>query len=203
MKRVINIFRKAYSKLLFELEPEPFFMNQNKNYSAYEIGDWTYGNPVVRFRKTGATLKIGKFCAIASGVTILLGGEHRVDWATTYPFNVVFDEAKEFKGHPRTRGDVVIGNDVWIGQDVFIISGVVIGNGAVIGARSVVTKDVAPYSIAAGNPATLVRFRFSDSQIEALQKIAWWDWPWPEIMEALPLLLTSDIDAFIDKYSKD
>ncbi len=176
------------------------FMSQNERYAGYQIGDWTYGDPEVRSWGEGTTLKIGRFCSISNGVVIFLGGEHRPDWVTTYPFNVIFRDARNFSGHPRTKGDVIIGNDVWIGYGVMILSGITIGNGAIIAARSVVTKDVAPYSIVAGNPAHHIRFRFSDSTIEALQRIAWWDWPLTKIMEAWPLLLSTDIDVFVNKY---
>jgi acetyltransferase-like isoleucine patch superfamily enzyme len=177
--------------------PEPFFMNKNKRYAKYQIGAWTYGNPSIRSWREGTTLQIGKFCAIADGVVILLGGEHRIDWVTTYPFSKIFSKAKRFTGHPRSKGDVIIGNDVWIGREALILSGVTIGNGAVVAARSVVAEDVAPYSIIAGNPAQFIRFRFNKSIIEELQKIAWWNWPLSKIEEAWPLLLSSDIAAFI------
>ena len=183
-----------------QLDPDPFFMSQDKCYASYQIGAWTYGKPKVISWGEGAGLQIGKFCSIAEGVTILLGGEHRTDWVTTYPFNVIFEEGKSFDGHPRTKGDVSIGNDVWIGSEAFILSGVTIGDGAVIAARSVVTRDVPPYSIVAGNPARQVRLRFSETVIDALQRIRWWDWPISEITTALPLLLSSDIEAFVAKY---
>ena len=74
---------------------------------------------------------------------------------------------------PVTRGDVIISNDVWIGHGASILSGVQIGDGAVIGARAVITKDVEPYSIVAGNPARLIRKRFDDETIRKLQEIRW------------------------------
>jgi virginiamycin A acetyltransferase len=177
----------------------PFFMKNNKRYAKYEIGDWTYGKPRIRSWREGATFKIGRFCSIADGVTILLGGEHRVDWVTTYPVNILFG-GERVPGLPTTKGDVVIGNDVWIGQDALILSGVQIGNGAVIAARSVVKDDVLPYSIVAGNPAQHIKFRFSKSVIDDLQDIAWWNWPLSKIEEALPLLLSSNIEAFTATY---
>jgi acetyltransferase-like isoleucine patch superfamily enzyme len=133
--------KKAIKKIF--LPPAHFFMNQNERYSKYEIGEGTYGNPTVRSGHEGTTLKIGRFCSIADGVTILLGGEHRVDWVTTYPVNLIFG-IKRIAGLTRSKGDVIIGNDVWVGRDVLILSGVEIGDGAVIAARSVVTENVAP-----------------------------------------------------------
>jgi len=164
----------------------------------YDIGEYTYGFPKVLSWGEGATLRIGKFCSIAEGVVILLGGEHRIDWVTTYPFSVLFPEAGEFRGHPRTKGDVVIGNDVWIGQEATILSGVTIGNGAVIAARSVVSRPVPDYAIVGGNPARVVRYRFPEPQIRALQEIAWWNWPRERIVRYLPLLLSNQIDDFIE-----
>jgi acetyltransferase-like isoleucine patch superfamily enzyme len=175
-------------------------MADNEAYAAYEIGQWTYGKPIVEFPSSRATLKIGRFCSIADSVRILLGGEHNVHWVTTYPFNVVWPEAQSFTGHPATRGGVSIGNDVWIGRDSVIMSGCQIGNGAVIGAGSIVRQNVFPYSIVAGNPARHLRFRFSAEQIEALEQIAWWNWPIEKIIAALPLLLGPDIQQFISKY---
>ena len=170
-------------------------MCRNPEYSAFNIGEWTYGRPTVLSHNDGATLKIGKFCSIAGNVTILLGGEHRIDWITTYPFNVFFSEAKHLRGHPATKGDVIINNDVWIGEGAFILSGIHIGNGAVIAAKSVVTKDVEPYTIVGGNPAQKIRKRFPDHVIEELLDIQWWDLPMEKIKESIPLLLSNDVKA--------
>lgn len=178
-------------------------MAENPRYAAYEIGEWTYGSPNVGSWGEGASLRIGRFCSIASDVTIMLGGEHRMDWVTTYPFSALFEEASQYIGHPRTKGDVTIGHDVWIGYDALILSGVRVGNGAVVGARSVVTSDVAPYTVVAGNPARVVRSRFPASVVEALERIAWWDWPISKIAEAWPLLLSPDVGEFIGRFGGD
>jgi virginiamycin A acetyltransferase len=181
----------------------PEVTRENPAYSTYEIGAWTYGKPAVLSWNEGAKLQIGKYCSIAAGVTILLGGEHRPDWVTTYPFNIMWTGLRNLSGTPTTRGDVIIGNDVWIGRDAFIVSGVKIGNGAVIGARSMVTKNVAPYTIVAGNPARVVRERFTPEQRDALLKIAWWTWPETRIREAVPLLLSGKVDEFIQTYTRE
>ncbi len=175
------------------------FMNRNSKYSKYKIGQFSYGDPIILRWGEPSTLKIGKFCAIAEDVVILLGGEHHVDWVTTYPFNACFKDFQHFRGHPATKGDVVIGNDVWIGMKAMIMSGVKIGDGAVIGASSVVTKDVPPYAIAAGNPARLVRMRFDEATIVKLFRIKWWDWTIQRIKENMPLLLSGNIEEFVNK----
>ena len=85
-------------------------------------------------------MKIGKFCSLAEEVVFILGGEHRADWITTYPFNALFDEGAHITGHPSSKGDIVVGNDVWIGYQSCILSGVTIGNGAIIGAKVLLQK---------------------------------------------------------------
>ena len=146
----------------------------------------------------GTTLTVGAFCSVAAGVKVFLGGEHRTDWVSTYPFTEFWPEAtKGISGHPHSRGDVVIGHDVWIGTEAMIMSGVHIGDGAVIGARAVVTKDVPPYTIVAGNPARVVRLRFPPEIVERLQRVAWWNWDDERIARFLPLLLSGDVERFL------
>jgi len=175
-------------------------MAENKKYSGYQIGVGTYGWPEILYYDAGATLKIGNYCSIAPGVKILLGGEHHVEYVTTYPFSLLLNEAKNLPGYPYSKGDVIIGNDVWIGQDAMILSGVCIRDGAVVAGRSVVTRDVAPYSVVAGDPARHIKFRFSQEAIDALLEIAWWNWPASEIRKAWPLLQSPDVDRFIEQY---
>ncbi len=176
-------------------------MKRNPAYSRFDIGDWSYGYPEVFSWGEEATLKIGKFCSLAEGVKILLGGEHRIDWVTTYPLSIFFDQADRYPGHPHTKGDVIIGNDVWIAMDAMIFSGVEIGDGAVISARSIVTKDVPAYAVVGGNPAEVIRYRFDEQTRVALRAIAWWNWPEEKIRDALPLLLSSDISRFINIFT--
>ena len=187
-------------RLIRKQDPHYFFTNRNEKYRDYSIGDWTYGEPVIYRWGEKTKLSIGKFCSIADGVTILLGGEHRTEWLTTYPFNIFIEGAKGIHGHPITKGDVIIGNDVWIGANATILSGVTIHDGAVIGAGSLVCKDLAAYSISAGNPAKQIRLRFDESTITALLKIAWWNWPLEKIESAIPLLLSGNAEPFIERY---
>lgn len=162
------------------------------------MDEGSYGNPIVLSWGEGTIATVGKYSSISTGTTILLGGEHRIDWVTTYPFSTLWPEAVNYKGHPRTKGNVVIGHDVWIGYEALILSGVTIGSGAVVAARSVVTKDVPPYAIVGGNPAKFIRYRFDQETILKLLSIAWWDWPKEEISKAMPFLLSDNIQNFID-----
>jgi len=166
-------------------------------YPQYNMGRGTYGDLRVRSWGEGSTLTMGAFCSVAHGVQILLGGEHRPDWVTTYPFSVLWENGRHLPGHPASKGDVVIGNDVWIGAEAMILSGVTIGDGAVIGARSVVTKDVPPYAIVGGNPARLIRLRFDQTTIARLQNLQWWTWDDARIERFLPLLLSDSVEAFL------
>jgi len=178
------------------------FTKDNPAYQAHSIGEYTYGSPVISNWATDGKLIIGKFCSIASGVLIELGGEHRIDWLTTYPFPPIFKWARKYPGHPASKGDVVIHNDVWIGYGASIFSGVTIDNGAVIGARAVVagSKHIGPYEIWAGNPARFIRCRFEADEISAMERIAWWDWPIEQIADSMPLLLSNNIEEFVARY---
>lgn len=187
-------------QLISPAQPEPRLMCDNPRFAGYKIGRWSYGRPEVLSWNEGTVLEVGSFCSISDTAKILLGGEHRTDWVTTYPFGEFFPEASGFKGHPQSKGNVVIGHDVWIGYQALILSGVSIGSGAVVAARSVVTKDVAPYSIVAGNPARHIRFRFDESTIEALLKIAWWHWPLPKIKAVWPFLLAPRVEDFVAEF---
>ena len=137
----------------------------------HDIGEHTYGVPIILEWDDQTKLKIGKYCSIANDTIIILGGEHRTDWITTYPFDTF-----SLKGIPKTKGNVTIGNDVWIGYRVTILSGVTIGDGAVLGAGSIVTKDIEPYTIVAGNPAKEIRKRFDKKTIRRLLEEKWWEW---------------------------
>jgi acetyltransferase-like isoleucine patch superfamily enzyme len=161
----------------------------------------SYGNPQIFQWGEGAKYKIGHFCSIAFGVQIFLGGNHRTDWVTTFPFGHTSKETfnVSVEGHPHTKGDVVIKNDVWIGANAVIMSGVTIGNGAVVAANSVVTKDVPDYCIVAGNPAKVVKKRFTDEQITELLQNPWWELSDKEIEPLIPLLCSNNIDGLISK----
>jgi acetyltransferase-like isoleucine patch superfamily enzyme len=168
----------------------------------YEIGEYSYGLPNVLSWGEGKKLFVGKFVSFAGGITIFLGGNHRPDWVTTYPFSAINDtwpEAAGIEGHPQSKGDVIIKNDVWIGEGSVIMSGVTIGDGAVIAAHSVVTKNVPSYAIVGGNPARIIRYRFDVEIIKRLLKVSWWDWPESRIRSSISDLVSNDIIAFLLK----
>ena len=172
------------------------------NYTKYAVGKYTYGAPIVRDWHQGSTLKIGDFSSIAENVTILLGGNHSTDWVSSFPFGIVFDEFKEkHYNYPKlSKGSVIIGNDVWIGLNTTILSGVTIGDGAIVAAGSIVTKNVDPYAIVGGNPAKVIKKRFSDEAIAKLLTIQWWNWEIDKIKDNLDLIMSDDINLFIDRH---
>jgi chloramphenicol O-acetyltransferase type B len=159
-----------------------------------KVGRFTYGNPRIMIWTEHESLTVGSFCSIADNVTIFAGGEHNHNWATTYPLRIAFNSPMaNIDGHPASKGPTVIGNDVWIGYGATIMSGVVIGDGAVIGAQSVVTKDIPPYAICVGNPATVKKMRFDSKTIEKLQALCWWNWSIEKIKLNLHVLCNDDL----------
>ncbi len=173
------------------------------------MGAGSYGTPSIhvwrdaRGRALGGRVIIGAYVSIADGVEVFTGGNHRTDWVTTYPIRKKFDlPGADHDGHPASKGDVHVGNDVWIGAGALILSGVTIGDGAVVGARAVVTREVRPYAVVVGNPAREVRRRFSDTQIDALTQIGWWNWHPDVIRDRAAALSSPDIDGFIRAYAR-
>lgn len=166
------------------------------------VGEHSYGWPKVNvYPGDTGKVTIGKFSATAADVEVFVGGNHRTDWVSTFPFRIMFDlPGRLHDGAPSSKGDVQVGHDVWIGKGAKILSGVRIGNGAVIGAYAVVSRDVRAYAIAVGNPAVEVRRRFDDARIEALERAAWWDWPIEQVLDSIPLLSSPDIDSFLARF---
>ena len=136
-------------------------------------------------------LYIGNYVCIGAGAVILLGGNntHRNDWFSNYPF------AECILDSYQTRGDTVIADAVWIGMRSMILPGVRLGEGCVVAAGSVVTKDVPPYTVVGGNPATILKKRFDDETISRLLALKLYDLSEEQIAELRPLLCASDINA--------
>lgn len=160
------------------------------------IGRYTYDHRLLNILawQNGASLRIGQFCSLANDIQIILGGEHMMGWVTTSPLHMIFDTPLPSDPVASSRRDIEIGNDVWIATGATILGGVTIGNGAVVAAHSVVTRDVPPYSVVAGNPARVRKLRFEQEIIVLLQNLRWWDLPTAVIQDLTPKLLT-DPDA--------
>jgi len=180
------------------------YQNQNRIRS---VGKHTYGSHNIEIYYWGENtwLDIGNFCSISGHIHVYLGGNHRIDWATTYPFghiNQSIFNSFNGQGHPQTKGNVVIGNDVWIGTHVTIMSGVTIGDGACIASNSVITKDIEPYSVVGGNPHKLIKKRFDDKIINQLLELKWWDMDDYAINEMSPYLCSSDFSQYLPELLK-
>jgi virginiamycin A acetyltransferase len=190
--------------------PQVCFIKNTVTNPNIVIGDYTYyddpedsenfeRNVLYHFPFIGDKLIIGKFCAIARGVQFIMNGaNHKISGFSSYPFGI-FGNGWE-KAIPQIsdlpyKSDTVIGNDVWIGYESVIMPGVQIGDGAIIAAKSVVVKDVAPYTIVGGNPAKLIRERFAPEIIDSLRKIAWWNWDIEKITRNLESIGSADIEA--------
>lgn len=168
-----------------------------KYHGKYSYGFGSYGLPIIYDWNEGTTLKIGSYCSIAADVQIFLGGNHRADWISTFPFRVMTEEARHIPDDQGSKGDVTIGSDVWLCSSSIILSGVTIGHGAIVAAGAVVSKDVAPYSIVAGNPARHVKWRFDAKTRDELLAMEWWTWPEHEIKQASAILSSNNIEKLI------
>lgn len=173
-------------------QPRVVFLKPLIQSPRIEVGNYTYyddpDDPTAFERENvlytygPERLIIGKYCAIATGARFMMAGaNHPTIGVSTFPFAIFGGEWRErtvdlIYDMP-SRGDTVVGNDVWIGYRALIMPAVTIGDGAIIGAGALVSKDVPPYGIVAGNPARLLRTRFSETDVARLLRAAWWDWP--------------------------
>lgn len=144
-----------------------------------QVGPHSYGTPRIQhFDHDGTRLIIGPFCSIAEGVTFVLGGNHNMGAVSTYPFRIRWDLPGAGRdGQPWSKGDVIVDGDVWIGTGALILSGVHLGAGSVVAAGAVVSSDVAPYTVVAGNPAREMKHRFSVAICKRLVASEWWTLP--------------------------
>ena len=152
-----------------------------------QLGDYSY------FAKNAqvANTTIGKFCSI--GPNFCCGmGIHPTDGLSTHPMF--------YRGDMEEHKQITIGNDVFIGANVTVLDGVTIGDGAVIGAGAVVSKDIPPYAVAVGSPIKIKKFRLTEKQIAAMERIQWWNWDDEKLKEVRDMF--KDIDKFIEKYDK-
>ena len=187
---------KARQKLLNK--PERSQRAFKKQYPHFKVGSNCYGVPRIKHLHPDATLAIGNYCSFAKNVQIFLGGNHRLDWVSTYRYPIFFQEALHIKNSASTNGNITIGNDVWLCENCTVLSGINIGHGAVVANGAVVTKDVAAYEIVGGNPAKHIRWRFDELTREALLKSEWWDWPEDELLRIVDIICSDDISRFID-----
>lgn len=163
--------------------------------TSFERKNVLYHYPINKDR-----LIIGKFCSIACGAKFIMNGaNHSLQSFSTYPFPIFSEEWNSGQIASEAwdnKGDIVLENDVWIGFEAVVLAGVRIGNGAIVAARSLVNKDVPPFSIVGGAPARIIRKRFPDEVIELLQESMWWNWDIERTRDAIPVLCRGDFSGF-------
>lgn len=191
-------------------DPHTVFLANVVTAPFIEVGPFTYYHDpdgpehfekkcvLQHFEPHGDRLVIGRYCALATGVRFFMSGaNHRLDILSGYPFDEMAEAWKpgfDAERHvPPSRGNIEVGNDVWIGNTATILPGVRIGNGAVVAASAVVTQDVPPYAIVAGNPARLLRRRFDDATVSTLERLAWWNWPIEKITRNVDAIRGADL----------
>ncbi|MEK5040732.1 DapH/DapD/GlmU-related protein [Sporosarcina sp. FSL K6-3457] len=163
------------------------------------IGKYTYGINPSTATYPDQIEEIGAFCSI--NYTASIGSKnHPIKFVSTHPF--LYNANRGFIESDNTEyrmdNKVIIGNDVWIGAHAVILPGVSIGNGAIVGAGAVVTKDVPPFAIVGGVPAKIIRYRFKQDIIEAMQEIKWWNWTDEKIKSNLDLFYSPE--EFVKKH---
>lgn len=190
--------------------PQVTYLKAVLTNSNIQVGEFTYyddpdgweqfeRNVLYHFPFIGDRLVIGRYCAIARGVKFVMNGaNHKVSGFSTYPFFIFgngWEAAAPGPGELPYKGDTVVGNDVWLGYDSLLMPGVTVGDGAIVAARSVVTRDVPPYAIVGGNPATVIRTRFPATVVDELLRIRWWDWEAAKVTRNVRAIVNADLDV--------
>ncbi len=200
---MLSTLKEFIAELILKIQKIPASVQYNKllKKGLLEVGRYTYGVPEIDvYKNSERKVTIGSFCSISKNVRIITGGIHPSDWISTFPIRDFVGVDIPYDGMPTSKGEIFIGHDVWIGTGVTILSSVTIGPGAIIASGSIVTKDIQPYAIAAGIPAKVIRYRFSEQQIIELLKIKWWEWDIEKIKSNIHLLSSGKIDQFINTH---
>lgn len=202
----------------FENQFSSQLLNKTVNHPNIEIGVFSYYSgyhhkhdfvECVRYlhdkREDVDKLIIGSYCSIGSGAVFMMAGNqgHNLKWISTFPFYFQANIFKSSKNGFEKVGNTTIGNDVWIGSEAMIMPGVTIGDGAVIAARAVVTKDVEPYTVVGGNPATFIKSRFNESEIKKLLIMKWWNWQEENVKESISTICSDSIEGLWNYWNEN
>lgn len=178
----------------FELYPSPAFRKNIQDHTSLRTD--TLAGLELFYNNKAENLKIGRFCSFGENVKFLLNRNHNIKNISTHLLNYKYN-GKSKVNDIIFKGDIVFDNDVWVGKGAMFLPNVHIGNGAVIGAGAVVTKDVPPYAVVAGNPAKVIKYRFDEDTVKKLLEIKWWDWPLYKVYDNVDLLDSGNIDELI------
>lgn len=201
MINFVSLFSKLCKKGRFSYIVNSKIDKNAKVYSGSSVVNSSIGKySYCGYDCTILNAQIGKFCSIAGSV-VIGAPNHPIKYVSSSPaFTKGRCAVEKFSNLEfNAFGQTFIGNDVWIGERALIKQGIKIGDGAVIGMGSIVTHDVEPYTIVAGNPAKEIRKRFDELTIKKLQAISWWDFNEKKLKEISPLM--NDVNSFIDKCS--
>ncbi len=172
---------------------------KQNTFATFGVGSYITEGTIPDPDITPLHILVGSYSSIAAGNIFLIAQNHYYRAVTTYPFYIALKKFKDRKPSAfKERRQVIIGNDVWMGINVTVFGGIRIGDGAVVAANATVTKDVPPYSIVAGLPARVIKYRFEPEIIRKLLAIKWWDWDQEKIFDNYDLL--NDPRAFVEKF---
>lgn len=196
MNPVLAFFTKVFIYFSYKKE-EYLFLRSKKYITAW--GEGSYGLPRINSYDHHSSVSVGGYTSIASNVSFLLGANHKLRYVTSFPLDRINKNKTVFDASE--QGNIAIGSDVWIGYGATLIGEITIGDGAIVGAEALVVDDVPPYAVVGGVPAKVIKYRFTREQIEKLLAIKWWNWDRKTIENRESDIYSSDIDAFITKYS--